>query len=109
MIISGYRAVWIFAMFDLPTDTRKARKDYTYFRKNLLKDGFSMLQYSVYVRHCASEENADVHYNRVRNFLPPDGEIRLVTITDKQFARMQTFWGKMRKTAPLPPQQLELF
>jgi len=43
MIISGYRAVWIFAMFDLPTDTKKARKDYTSFRKNLLKDGFSML------------------------------------------------------------------
>ena len=52
MIISGYRAVWIFAMFDLPTDTDKARKDYTHFRKNLLKDGFAMLQYSVYARHC---------------------------------------------------------
>jgi CRISPR-associated protein Cas2 len=68
-------------MFDLPTDTKKARKDYTYFRKNLLKDGFSMLQYSVYVRHCASEENADVHYNRIKSFLPPDGEVRLVTIS----------------------------
>ena len=53
MIISGYRAVWIFTMFDLPTDTKKARKDYTYFRKKLLRDGFSMLQYSVYVRHCS--------------------------------------------------------
>ena len=109
MILSGYRAVWIFAMFDLPTDTKKARKDYTYFRKNLLKDGFSMLQYSVYVRHCASEENATVHYNRIKNFLPPDGEVRLITITDKQFGRMHTFWGKMRKPAPPAPRQLELF
>ncbi len=109
MIISGYRAVWIFTMFDLPTDTKKARKDYTHFRKNLLKNGFSMLQYSVYVRHCASEENADVHYNRVKNFLPPDGEVRLITITDKQFGRMHTFLGKMRKPAPSPPRQLELF
>jgi CRISPR-associated protein Cas2 len=109
MILSGYRAMWIFAMFDLPTDTKKARKDYTYFRKNLLKDGFSMLQYSVYVRHCASEENADVHYGRVKSFLPPDGEVRLVSITDKQFGRMETFWGKLRKP-PLPqPRQLELF
>lgn len=96
-------------MFDLPTDTKKARKDYTYFRKNLLKDGFSMLQYSVYVRHCASEENADVHYNRIKGFLPPDGEVRLIAITDKQFGRMLTFWGKMRKPAPPQPQQLELF
>ena len=109
MIISGYRAVWIFAMFDLPTDTKKARKDYTYFRKNLLKDGFGMLQYSVYVRHCASEENADVHHKRIKNFLPPDGEVRLITITDKQIGRMETLWGKMRKPVPPAPQQLELF
>ena len=109
MIISGYRAVWIFAMFDLPTDTKKARKDYTVFRKALLKDGFTMIQYSVYVRHCASEENADVHYRRVKDFLPPDGEVRLLTITDKQFERMQIYWGKMRKPTPEPPKQLELF
>ena len=96
-------------MFDLPTDTKKARKDYTYFRKNLLKDGFNMLQYSVYVRHCSSEENADVHYKRIKSFLPPDGEVRLITITDKQFSRMEAYWGKMRKPTPPRPKQLELF
>ena len=109
MITCGYRAVWIFAMFDLPTDTKKARRDYTYFRKNLLKDGFTMLQYSVYVRHCASEENADVHYGRITSFLPDGGEVRLITITDKQFGRMESFWGKMRKPPPVQPRQLELF
>ena len=109
MILSGYRAMWIFAMFDLPTDTKKARKAYTDFRKRLLQDGFTMLQYSVYVRHCSSEENADVHYNRIKSFLPPDGEVRLISLTDKQFARMQTYWGKMRKPAPRAPRQLELF
>jgi CRISPR-associated protein Cas2 len=96
-------------MFDLPTDTKQARKDYTHFRKYLLRDGFTMLQYSVYVRHCASEENADVHYSRVKGVLPPDGEVRLVTITDKQFGRMESFWGKMRKPASPAPRQLELF
>ncbi len=109
MIISGYRAVWILAMFDLPTDTKKARKDYTHFRKNLLKNGFTMVQYSVYIRHCASEENADVHYKRIKAFLPPHGEVRILTITDKQFERMQIYWGKMRKPTPPPPRQLELF
>ena len=109
MIESGYRAVWIFAMFDLPTDTKKAIKDYTIFRKNLMKDGFCMVQYSVYVRHCASEENADVHFKRVKDFLPPDGEVRLVQVTDKQFERMQIFWGKRRKPVPEAPKQLELF
>lgn len=109
MIETGYRAMWVLAMFDLPTDTKKARKDYTLFRKNLMQDGFTMVQYSVYVRHCASEENADVHFTRVKSFLPPDGEVRLLTITDKQFERMQIFWGKMRKPTPSPPRQLELF
>ena len=109
MIESGYRAVWILVMFDLPTDTKKSRKDYTTFRKNIMKDGFVMIQYSVYIRHCASEENADVHFKRVKAFLPPDGEVRLLTVTDKQFERMQIFWGKMRKPTPPPPAQLELF
>ena len=109
MNISGYRAMWIFAMFDLPTDTKKARRDYTIFRKNLLKDGFTMLQYSVYIRHCASEENADVHYRRIKLFLPGDGEVRIVRITDKQFGRMESFWGKMRKPPVKTPRQLELF
>jgi len=109
LIESGYRTVWLFAMFDLPTDTKKAVKDYTRFRKNLIKDGVSMVQYSIYVRHCASEENAKVHYQRVENFLPPDGEVRLLQITDKQFERMQVYWGKRRKTTPPSPKQLELF
>ena len=109
MIESGYRAVWIMAMFDLPTDTKKARRDYTVFRKSLLRNGFCMLQYSVYIRHCASEENADVHYRRIKNFLPPDGEVRLLTVTDKQFERMQTYWGKLRKPPPAAAKQLELF
>lgn len=109
MINTGYRAVWIFAMFDLPTDTKKARQNYTYFRKNLIKDGFAMLQYSVYARFCPSEENAEVHFNRINNFLPPDGEVRLIKVTDKQFGRMQIYWGKRRKPIPPPPKQLELF
>jgi CRISPR-associated protein Cas2 len=97
------------AMFDLPTDTKQSRRDYTVFRKKLLKDGFTMLQYSVYIRHCASEENASVHFDRVKNFLPPDGEVRVISITDRQFSRMETYWGKRRKTPTPAPKQLELF
>ncbi|HRT51921.1 MAG TPA: CRISPR-associated endonuclease Cas2 [Anaerohalosphaeraceae bacterium] len=109
MILSGYRAVWILLMFDLPTDTKKARQDYTVFRKNIMRDGFTRIQYSVYIRHCASEENADVHYGRVKTYLPPDGEVRVLTVTDKQFERMAIYWGKLRKPTPAPPRQLELF
>jgi CRISPR-associated protein Cas2 len=101
--------MWLIAMFDLPTDTKKARKSYALFRKRLLEDGFVMMQYSVYVRHCASKENADVHIARVQSFLPPDGEVRLMLITDKQYERMQIFWGKSRKQPEAPPAQLEFF
>jgi len=109
MELSAYRTMWLLTMFDLPTDTKKARKDYTRFRKALIKDGFTMMQYSVYIRHCASEENADVHDGRVVAVLPPDGEVRLIRITDKQYERMRVFWGKRRKQAEPPPRQLELF
>ena len=109
MELSGYRFMWVVAMFDLPVDTKAKRRDYTRFRKNLLKDGFTRMQYSVYIRHCASQENADVHTQRVYAFLPPDGEVRLLTITDKQFERMRVFWGRRRKPPEKPMAQLELF
>jgi len=101
--------MWVLAMFDLPTDTKQARREYTSFRKALLKDGFTMMQYSVYIRHCASGENADVHEQRVVKHLPPDGEVRVLRITDKQYERMRVFWGRMRKPTQQQPRQLELF
>ena len=68
--------MWVLAMFDLPTDTKQARRRYTQFRKHLLEDGFTMMQYSVYIRHCASKENAQAHVRRVEREVPPDGEVR---------------------------------
>ena len=72
-------------------------------------DEFTMMQYSVYIRHCASDENAQVHVQRVKNNLPPDGEVRIIKITDKQFARIEVFYGKKLKPTEKPPAQLELF
>ena len=109
MLISGYRCMWVVAMFDLPVDTKAARRAYTRFRKALLRDGFTQMQYSVYMRHCASEENAQVHLARIEATLPDDGEVRVLTITDKQFERMHVFWGKRRKPPEPAPAQLELF
>ena len=88
--------MWLMTMFDLPTDTKAARRAYSDFRKALLQDGFSMLQFSVYARHCPSEENAAVHESRVSMCLPPDGEVRLLLVTDKQYERMKVFHGKTR-------------
>ena len=65
---SEYRVMWILVLFDLPTETKKDKKAYTDFHKNLQKDGFTMFQFSIYVRHCASSENAAVHIKRVKSF-----------------------------------------
>ncbi|MCC6580044.1 MAG: CRISPR-associated endonuclease Cas2 [Phycisphaeraceae bacterium] len=101
--------MWVVAMFDLPVDTKAARRAYADFRKRLLKDGFVRMQFSVYIRHCASEDNALVHVQRVERIVPDDGEVRVLCITAKQFERMRVFWGKRRKAPEQPPAQLELF
>lgn len=101
--------MWIIVMFDLPTDTNAARKEYTRFRKSLIEDGFTMMQYSVYIRHSSSDENARVHASRVKSTLPDDGEVRIIKITDKQFGRIDVFFGKKRKPIEQAPLQLQFF
>ena len=96
-------------IFDLPVTSVVARRAYTQFRKDLLKDGFIMIQYSIYVRPCSSAENLDVHAKRVKRVLPPDGEVRILAFTDKQYERMKVFYGKKKKAVEKPPEQLEFF
>jgi len=109
MTFGGLNTMWIIVLFDLPTDSKPARKQYTRFRKNLLDDGFTMMQYSVYMRHSASEENAQVHIARIKSGLPPEGEVRIVKITDKQFEKIEVFYGKKKKPIESTPMQLEFF
>ncbi|MBO7125194.1 MAG: CRISPR-associated endonuclease Cas2 [Bacteroidales bacterium] len=106
---SEYRIMWVLVFFDLPTETKKERKEYTDFRKNLLCDGFTMFQFSIYVRHCASRENADVHIRRVKNILPPHGDVGILCITDKQFGDIELFHSQKEKPVSSEGQQLELF
>ena len=109
MELNGYRIMWLFVFFDLPTETKKDRRNASQFRNNLLKDGFSMMQYSVYVRHCASSESTDVHEKRIYYLLPPLGKVSVLRITDKQFGNIQNFWGKTEVPTAPQPAQLELF
>jgi CRISPR-associated protein Cas2 len=109
MALSAYRAMWLFAMFDLPVDTPAARKQYARFRKALLREGFTMLQYSVYARFCASQEAADSRRKQIRAVLPPEGEVRLLAVTERQFGKMERFLGKKREEPENAPRQLELF
>ena len=107
--ISKYRIMWILVLFDLPTETKKERKAYALFRKRLVEDGFTMFQFSIYIRHCASSENANVHIKRVKSFLPEFGKVGILCITDKQFGQLELFLGKKPQNINTPGQQLELF
>ncbi len=106
---SEYRIMWILVFFDLPTETKKEKKAYTDFRKKLQNDGFTMFQFSIYIRHCASHENADVHKKRVKAILPSAGQVGILTITDKQFGSIDLFIGAKTASLPIEGQQLELF
>lgn len=106
---SEYRIMWVLVLFDLPTETKKERKAYADFRKKIMKDGFTMFQFSIYMRHCASRENADVHIKRVKSFLPETGDIGIMCITDKQFGEIEIFHSRKQTKVVQPCQQLELF
>ena len=107
--INAYHIMWLFVFFDLPVTTKKERKDATQFRKSLEKDGFSMMQFSVYVRHCPSKENMDVHIKRVQLAIPETGLVSILSVTDKQFSDIRNYYGKVERAKLAVPQQLELF
>lgn len=101
--------MWLLVQFDLPTDTRKERSAATKFRKELLNDGFTMFQFSSYIRHCPNIENAEVHIKRTKKALPEYGFVAIIQITDKQFGKMVTFHGRKEVKKLNTPQQLEMF
>ncbi len=63
----------------------------------------------MYIRHCCSRENSEVHIKRVKIILPPKGHIGIMCVTDKQFGMMEIFRGKEQIETPETVQQLELF
>jgi CRISPR-associated protein Cas2 len=106
---NAYRIMWVLVLFDLPTETKRNRQVATKFRKQLLDDGFTMFQFSIYLRHCPSRENAEVHIKRTKNNLPKRGKVGIMCVTDKQFGQMELFFGQKETEIPQPVQQLQLF
>jgi CRISPR-associated protein Cas2 len=101
--------MWVLVFFDLPTESAAERKIYARFRKELMQDGFTMFQFSIYMRHCPSRENAEVHIKRVKRKLPAKGHVGIMCITDKQFGMMEIYYGNEKAEPETPMQQLELF
>lgn len=112
MKMSAYRFMWLMVMFDMPTDTKKARKKYRYLRNELLKEGYMMMQFSIYIRSFHSYEAALNGKKRLKDFIASNikkGKIRLIMFTDKQFGNMDIIVGLKEENEKNAPKQLLLF
>ena len=76
-------------MFDLPTTSKKDLKKYTKFRKLMLNDVFTMIQYSIYIRICKSNYSANAHIKYIKKVIPIKGEVRILKLTDKVYNSME--------------------
>ncbi len=91
----------VFIMFDLPVETKKQVRTYNKFRKSLIKEGFLMMQYSIYIKSCINKDAADLSVNTVKKLLPEDGHVRALIITEKQYEKMKILLGEEDKNIAL--------
>lgn len=85
----------LIVLFDLPVTTAQGRKAAADFRKFLINDGYTMLQYSVYIRICNGSQAADKHRGRLRAAVPANGSVRLLVVTERQYAAMEILTGAL--------------
>jgi CRISPR-associated protein Cas2 len=102
------------AMFDLPVMTDRERKVATRFRNDLLDHGFLMIQFSVYARPCVNFEQLNKHIGIIQKLVPQAGNVRLLFITDEQWAKSVTVIGPNydhgnRARDPKMPDQVEFW
>ncbi len=101
--------MWVLVLFDLPVVTKTDQRNYRKFVDVLEKDGFTRFQFSIFLRHCPSMDNAKVHIQRIKVNLPSKGHVGIMHFTDKQFGMMEVFFSSKKEEIPPPTQQLELF
>ena len=109
MAAGGERYMRIIVFFDLPTLTKTNRKNASRFRNFLIKDGYIMLQLSVYSRICKGQDDVEKHTKRLKSLIPKEGSVRLLTVTEKQYASMEVLVGSLKKEESIGEKQLLLF
>lgn len=95
----SYRFMRVILMFDLPVETKQQRRIYSKFRKRLLENGFLMMQYSIYVKSVINRDAATLSVNQIKQFLPREGHVRALMITEKQYEKMQILLGEEDKNS----------
>lgn len=106
---SGYRIMWLFVFFDLPTLTPEQRKAHSRFRKQLEKLGFTRAQLSVYVQSFGNLDSCESMKRQIFGLLPEGGEVRLLSVTDRQFERMLVLQSRKRAATEKVPEIALLF
>lgn len=101
--------MWCLTMFDLPTKTLANKRAYREFRDYLLDIGFVKVQYSVYAKYSPSGMTGSRTVLAVKSALPPGGEVRIVTITDNQWAKAFRFRNGAVENPEETPEQLLIF
>lgn len=89
----SYRFVRILVLFDLPVLTVENRRNYSRFRKFLIRNGFMMMQESVYCRMALNQSIANSIISNIRANKPPEGLVQILTVTEKQFSKMELITG----------------
>ena len=106
--LSGYRLVWLVALFDLPVITKLQRKHAADYRKRLLQRGFQMAQLSVYFKFCEGKEQAELVTRDISEDVPAGGRVDVLMITDRQYSGIVTIRDSKRVRRE-NPSQLTLF
>ncbi len=107
--LSGYQIMWMIVLFDLPVIEKQERKDAAEFRKFLLDEGFSMCQFSVYMKLLSGKEAVEQYYKKIQKVLPEAGKVDIICITDKQYENIISYVGKEKDANKMVNKQFLLF
>jgi CRISPR-associated protein Cas2 len=108
-LCSKYRMAWVLVFFDLPVGSTEERRDANNFRKDLIKDGYFMVQFSVYARPCGTADRVETQVRRLKSKIPAQGEVRGLMISDAQWGRMIIMRSQQKADAEKMPAQMQFF
>lgn len=93
MSFSKYRNMRLILLFDLPAVESGEKKEYLFFKKGLILNGYTMMQFSVYVKSINTQTKIKQEINKIIKYVPSNGNIRLISITEKQYEEMEMILG----------------
>lgn len=91
----------LIVFFDLPMKSKKEVRKYSVFRKWLIENGYIMMQYSIYCKIFNNRDACVKHIDILKRYVPKEGQIRIMMITEKQYARIEIIVGGVSKQEEL--------